>query len=76
MRLASLERYLEANGPMPLVIDDIPVNFDDDRSEACLRVLAEISKKTQVIYFTPHKYIPNLARKAMSDDVLKVHHLH
>ena len=31
LRLASLETYLESHEPIPLVVDDILIQFDDDR---------------------------------------------
>lgn len=61
LRLASLEHHLEKNEPMPLILDDILVNFDDERSRATLEVLAEISKKNQIIYFTHHRHILEIA---------------
>ena len=75
LRLASLERYMEQNEPMPFIIDDILVNFDDDRSEATLKVLAEISKKTQIIFFTHHKHLLDLAEKAVQTALLRKHSL-
>jgi uncharacterized protein YhaN len=75
LRLASLERYLDSNEPMPLVIDDVLVNFDDDRTDACLRVFSEMSQKTQVIYCTHHQHIVDLAVKAIPAKMLMVHHL-
>lgn len=75
LRLASLERYMEQNEPMPFIIDDILVNFDDDRSVASLKVLAEISKKTQIIFFTHHRHLFDLAEKAVPSDLLRKHSL-
>jgi uncharacterized protein YhaN len=43
LRLASLEQYLVHNEPLPLVVDDILIQFDDRRAEAALRLLAELS---------------------------------
>ena len=37
LRLASLETYLDDHEPIPLVVDDILVNFDDARALAALR---------------------------------------
>ena len=34
--------------PVPFIVDDILLNFDDDRSTAALAALAELSRKTQV----------------------------
>ena len=33
------------------MVDDILLRFDDERSLATLKVLAELSRKTQVIFF-------------------------
>jgi uncharacterized protein YhaN len=75
LRIASLERYLLHNEPMPLILDDILINFDDGRSEATLKVLEDLSRKTQVIFFTHHAHLVDLSRKAVSDAVLQTHFL-
>ena len=63
LRLASLEKYMESSEPMPFIVDDILVDFDDERSEAALNALAELAKKTQVILFTHHSRVVEQARK-------------
>lgn len=57
LRLATLESRLENNAPMPFIVDDILINFDDERSKATLSLLGELSNKNQVILFTHHKQI-------------------
>ncbi|MCP4396425.1 MAG: hypothetical protein GY801_03805, partial [bacterium] len=57
LRLASLEKYMENSEPMPFIVDDILVDFDDERSEAALKALADLSRKTQVILFTHHSRV-------------------
>ncbi|MEA3302249.1 MAG: AAA family ATPase, partial [Pseudomonadota bacterium] len=52
LRLASLEKYIESAGPMPFIVDDILVDFDDQRSKAALERLSQLSRTTQVILFT------------------------
>ncbi len=61
LRLATLEKYLAHGEPLPFVVDDILINFDDRRSEATLKVLAEFSKCTQVILFTHHERLRDMA---------------
>lgn len=73
LRLASLSLYLEREEPLPFIVDDILVNFDDERSLATLRVLAELSERTQVIMFTHHKHIVELAQEHLSPDTVFVH---
>ena len=51
LRLASLETYLKNNEPIPFIVDDILMRLDDRRAMAALQVLAELSTKTQVIFF-------------------------
>jgi len=63
LRLAALEKYMESSEPMPFIVDDILVHFDDDRSKATLGVLAELAKKTQVILFTHHSQLLAQARE-------------
>jgi uncharacterized protein YhaN len=63
LRLASLEKYMESSEPMPFIVDDILVDFDDDRSEAALVALSQLAKKTQVIMFTHHSRVVEQARK-------------
>lgn len=73
--LASIERYLTRHTPLPLVLDDILINFDDERSRATLSVLGELCQRTQILFFTHHPRLEELARKAVPSKHLIVHHL-
>ena len=70
LRLASLESFLTRHEPIPFVVDDILVHFDDERSAATLEVLAEISKRVQVVFFTHHRRIVELANRYLPDETL------
>ncbi len=65
LRLASVERHCASDGPMPVILDDVLVNFDDDRAAAALRVLVELSQTTQVLVFTHHQRVLDLARAVL-----------
>lgn len=52
LRLATLDHWMERRGAFPLVLDDLCVQFDDERAAATLAVLAELGQRTQVLYFT------------------------
>ncbi len=67
LRVASLERLTEARGALPLLLDDVLVHFDDQRAAAALAVLADLARKTQVILFTHHERIVELAKRTISD---------
>ncbi len=61
LRLATLEQYMEKGEPMPFVVDDILIGFDDDRTRVCLEVLVELAAHTQVLVFTHHRRVVELA---------------
>lgn len=52
MRLAICETVLPADDPIPLVLDDALVRFDDDRCRAALELLYEESQAHQILLFT------------------------
>lgn len=61
LRLAFISQHLDNGESLPLILDDILVHFDDDRTKATLEVLSEMANRTQVIYFTHHQLVVNLA---------------
>jgi len=75
LRLASLERYLATNEPLPFIVDDILVRFDDQRAEATLKVLAQLSTQTQIIFFTHHWQLVESAQAVGGHSVVKIHRL-
>ena len=75
LRLASLSVHLDDHEPAPLVADDILINFDDARAGAALAALADLSARTQVLFFTHHDHLAEIARSCLPNDVLFVHRL-
>lgn len=67
LRLSAVEDYLGHARPLPFVADDLFINFDDDRSRAGFKVLGEIAKRTQVLFFTHHKHLVDVAREVLGD---------
>lgn len=61
LRLAAVNQSLEAGMHLPFLADDLFVNFDDDRARAGLEVLGELSRSTQVLFFTHHAHLKLLA---------------
>ncbi len=59
LRLALLER--RAGEPLPFIGDDILASFDDERTRRTLRLLAEFGKGRQVVLFTHHRHVADLA---------------
>jgi len=75
LRLASLEKYMESAEPMPFIVDDVLVDFDDKRSEAALSALAMLAERTQVILFTHHSQVVEQAKRLQGSVRVQVHDL-
>ena len=65
LRIAAIESRLEEREPVPVIIDDLLVQFDDERSAATLQVLAQMAERTQVVYFTHHRHLAELAQRVL-----------
>lgn len=75
LRLASLEKYMENSEPMPFIVDDILVDFDDERSDAALNALVSLAEKTQIILFTHHSRVVEQARELRTSAQVQIHEL-
>jgi uncharacterized protein YhaN len=75
LRVATVAHHADASEPMPFVLDDVFVHFDDQRARAGLEVLADLGDRTQVLLFTHHARIVELARQAVAPERLRVHDL-
>lgn len=75
LRLATLEWRLHSSEPMPFIVDDILINFDDQRSKATLKALSGLAEKTQVILFTHHSQIFEAAQAMEVGDRVFTHRL-
>jgi uncharacterized protein YhaN len=61
---------------MPFVVDDILIGFDDNRTRICLEVLAELAVSTQVLLFTHHRRVLELAGELEGKAGIFKHELH
>ncbi len=75
LRLGGIYRYLDQNPPFPFMVDDILVHFDDERSKKTLSVLARLCRNTQVLFFTHHNHLVDLARQIPEKHMVEVHEL-
>ena len=61
LRLALASAYARRGAPLPLVLDDVLVNFDDDRAKAAVAVLRDFADAGhQMLVFTCHEHIYKL----------------
>jgi len=70
LRLAALEDAVIGGIRLPFLADDLFINFDDDRANAGFRVLADVAKTTQVLFFTHHQHLLPIARSAVAPSLL------
>ncbi len=67
LRLSFVEHYCRRSEPLPLVFDDILVNFDDRRERETLAALAaELPETIQVLFLTCHEETRARAEEAWS----------
>lgn len=69
LRLATLEEYLAHHPPLPFILDDVFVSFDDARAVAALNALRGVAAKTQVICFTHHRHLVELAQEVYGGEL-------
>ncbi|MFH0784118.1 MAG: AAA family ATPase [Pseudomonadota bacterium] len=75
LRLATLTWRLQTGEPIPFIVDDILINFDDARSRATLKILADLGERNQVILFTHHRRIVEEARQLAGQGEIQIHEL-
>jgi uncharacterized protein YhaN len=54
LRLSYIENLAGAHPALPILMDDVLVNFDDQRRPAAARVIADFAAGRQIIFFTCH----------------------
>ena len=75
LRIASIEERLAHVEPLPLLVDDAAINFDDHAMKAALRALAELGDRTQVLFFTHHPQVISLAKEALAPSRFALHEI-
>jgi uncharacterized protein YhaN len=75
LRLAAIESHVTNQGPIPVVVDDIVINFDDAAASATFKVLADLSTKTQVLFFTHHEHLLGRATAILGAEKFIAHSL-
>ncbi len=63
MRLALIREYANHVDPLPVILDDIFVNFDPDRSRTSIRAVCELCSTHQVLLFTCHPHLVEEVRR-------------
>ena len=69
LRIASVADYLDRAPPLPFIADDLFINFDDDRAAAGFQVLGQLAEKTQVLFFTHHQHLVDIASETLGESI-------
>ena len=73
LRVAGYHELAKTRTPAPFVADDIMETFDHFRAEEALRLFADMGRVGQVIYFTHHQHLAELAKAVCPE--ARVHEL-
>ena len=60
LRFGLIEEFARHGEPMPVVMDDILVNFDVERATRAASAIRELAERHQVLYFTCHPWTAEL----------------
>lgn len=71
LRLAALGIRRDAGVNLPVILDDVLMTSDDERAGLVLETLADFSKGSQVLVFTHHAHLLDVARSKVAEEVLR-----
>jgi uncharacterized protein YhaN len=67
MRFALIRDYAEHTDSLPVVFDDVFVNFDPHRTRNTLQAVRQLAETHQVMLFTCHPHIVEMTREVVPD---------
>lgn len=65
-----MDRHLQDHEPMPLILDDLLITFDNARTSA---ILPELAERTQIFLFTHHEHLIDLCRETLGEGNFHLH---
>ncbi len=65
IRLAYIRHYCQDAEPLPIVMDDVLVNFDDRRAKQTIEVLRDVAQQVQIVFLTCHDHMVELVAEAI-----------
>ena len=67
LRLGLVEEFSRRTEPLPMIMDDVLVNFDRERAKDTLLAIEEFSRINQTLLFTCHPWIEELVREVIPE---------
>ena len=74
LRLGYLQDVAEKKRNLPVIMDDILVNFDPDRAKNALQAILQLSKSMQLLYFTCHPQIVEMIKELSEESMNYISH--
>ena len=75
LRLSLVDAYAKRGKTLPMVLDDVLVNFDSQRGDAAAKLLCDFSNRGhQVLIFTCHEHIAQLFHQKKASVKTLPHH--
>jgi uncharacterized protein YhaN len=72
LRLAALKLQRERGVDLPVILDDVLMASDDVRAGCIFKALADFSASGQVVVFTHHDHLCDVARRNVAHDAIAV----
>ncbi|MBN1847879.1 MAG: AAA family ATPase [Deltaproteobacteria bacterium] len=63
LRFGFIMEFSKRSGSLPIIMDEILVNFDMDRAKAAVQSIVDLSREHQVLYFTCHPMTAELFKQ-------------
>lgn len=75
LRLAYIQNHAAQASPLPIIMDDVLVNFDPERAQRTARVFVDLCEGRhgpahQLIYFTCHPHVADMLRETQAGSAL------
>lgn len=71
IRLAMVERFRQNGVELPMILDDVLVNFDQERTIAAIKTLNAVAEKgQQILFFTCHLHLSQLFEELGGSSIL------
>ena len=64
LRFGFINEFSKRTGSLPIIMDEILVNFDMDRTKTTIKSIVELSRQHQILFFTCHPLTVSLFKEA------------
>lgn len=73
IRLGLITAFNKDHAGLPVIMDDVLVNFDPERARDVAKLLAKVAEQSQILFFTCHPFTVELLEAACTD--VRVEHM-